>query len=57
MPSSNKLEKAEQKYNVVFDCEFAIAGWMVGGALNAWLTDPNLELHSAAAAGNVGLVH
>ncbi|KAJ9104440.1 hypothetical protein QFC21_001935 [Naganishia friedmannii] len=55
MTNTKNAEKAaEEKYDVVYHFKF----WLVRIADNGHLSlDPNLDLHTAAVTGNVGLVH
>lgn len=55
MPGTSRAQRAEAKYNVVFDCE-STYHWKAPPHLTLLYIDPNLGLHSAAASGNLGLV-
>lgn len=58
MPVSKKAEKvAEAKYDVIYRCAYNVSRTVDVAHPSLYLTDPNLELHSAAVTGNVGLVH
>lgn len=58
MPVSKKAEKvAEAKYDVVYHCANRVRYNVDVADPLLSVTDPNLELHSAAVTGNVGLVH
>lgn len=53
MPGTSRTQRAEAKYNVVFDCECSRRLHAVQCVLIS--VDPNLGLHTAAASGNLGL--